>query len=851
MADEGRREKDLDLVEEFNTVRAITKDGRSVQVPKSKFGGNLEVASDNVLGGIKASPKSETDTNEVKIDPNTGKLYCPPSEVSIATSDKLGGIVASAKTSKETVEVKIDSATGKLYVPEGEGNPPDEEDITLANIDGVDKLQFNDKQYDASSYSGMGRKYLRKNMVSGVNVLTQDMFVDSDGNSKTNTRYIVQYDYDLSGSTITVPSGCVLEFQGGSFKNGTIKGDNTFISSIGDTAIFGNSLTIAGSFKNEYAVLTWWGAKDSCESWSLKNYDVSGCFELFMASPFRKLYIPKGYWYIGKTVEFTRQFALKMAGDVGEITEIESAMVMKRPNDHAVVYTDLDITVFRIKSNAGTTVAWSYVSDIIGGIVDVSNCRNYTSNAIEYIVSNGLAIGGGKIATTLVGYSDTSLLSKNNSAICLIGYGSVASFVWNLEFRSAIAGFTKAVYVKDGGRTNNYTVWINGLMDYNRTAKCCQSFVSDFGDYNVIAGEYQSGGYFTASNYKNYAQVAIGGLNNKFDGRVWDFRGTFNGMQSNYYALELLPSSSNTDVSKVIQGLYPDAVKNYTNDVYGKYNASLGKFGYEDIENFFIDNPYLNIETECVGCSITSTYNSPKQLLRPYNKKVLTFTITEDTATAKIILNIADKDSWGGRFRLLLAGITLSTYKASYFSKVTFNYYVNDSLVHTEEKVVMPTSGFTFDRIYSSLETLYKYSTINKVEFLLSDFIYTAASKTVDVVEIFGKVDNQPVPWMLSSAGGEFYGTFYKNGKTYMNNKVYDGLNSLPSTAANGAIMDVSGQMAMRDSGGWGYLSKDLSGTTSARPSVKHAGMCYFDSTMNKPIWWNGSKWVDATGATV
>ena len=239
MADSGRREKDLDLVEDFETVRAVTADGKSVQVPKSKFGGNLEIASADVLGGIKASEKSESDTQEVKIDPNTGKLYCPPSEVSIATADKLGGIVASAKTSKETVEVKIDSATGKLYVPEGEGNPPDEEDITLTNIDGVDKLQFNDKQYNASSYSGLGRKYLRKNMVGGKNILVQSVFENIDGSVKGNTRYIIQYDYDLNSSTITIPDGAILVFDGGSFRNGTIKGNKYKIYS-GKVKIFYN-----------------------------------------------------------------------------------------------------------------------------------------------------------------------------------------------------------------------------------------------------------------------------------------------------------------------------------------------------------------------------------------------------------------------------------------------------------------------------------------------------------------------------------------------------------------------------------------------------------------------------------
>lgn len=180
----GKIEKDLDLVEDFATVRALTEDGKSVQVPKSKFGGNLETATETVLGGIKAATKTE----------------------------------------EETVEVKIEPTTGKLYVPKGEGNPPDDEDITLAEIDGEQKLQLKDKLYNTSTYSGLGRKYLRKNMVDGVNVMNQAMFTNDDGSVCSNTRYVIQYDYDLKGATITVPDGCMLDFQGGSVKNGTLKG---------------------------------------------------------------------------------------------------------------------------------------------------------------------------------------------------------------------------------------------------------------------------------------------------------------------------------------------------------------------------------------------------------------------------------------------------------------------------------------------------------------------------------------------------------------------------------------------------------------------------------------------------
>lgn len=39
--------------------------------------------------------------------------------------------------------------------------------------------------------------------------------------------------------------------------------------------------------------------------------------------------------------------------------------------------------------------------------------------------------------------------------------------------------------------------------------------------------------------------------------------------------------------------------------------------------------------------------------------------------------------------------------------------------------------------------------------------------------------------------------------------------------------------------------------TTAGRPSGPTGGQMFFDSTLGKPVWWNGSNWKDATGATV
>jgi hypothetical protein len=43
-----------------------------------------------------------------------------------------------------------------------------------------------------------------------------------------------------------------------------------------------------------------------------------------------------------------------------------------------------------------------------------------------------------------------------------------------------------------------------------------------------------------------------------------------------------------------------------------------------------------------------------------------------------------------------------------------------------------------------------------------------------------------------------------------------------------------------------------LNGTTASRPTTgNYIGRRYFDTTLNKPVFWNGSVWKDSTGATV
>ena len=75
---------------------------------------------------------------------------------------------------------------------------------------------------------------------------------------------------------------------------------------------------------------------------------------------------------------------------------------------------------------------------------------------------------------------------------------------------------------------------------------------------------------------------------------------------------------------------------------------------------------------------------------------------------------------------------------------------------------------------------------------------------------------------------------------------------------ADGVADIVAGIKAKTDAA---YATKDelttvankinQAGSTAARPTTAVLGQCYFDTELNKPIWFNGTDWVDYTGTIV
>lgn len=98
-------------------------------------------------------------------------------------------------------------------------NLADDEDlVSVDKGESLSVLKFADRAYNLETHIGMGYKILRRNIIDGKNMLTQDMV------NQPHTIYMIQYDFDLNGATITLPEGCMFDFQGGSISNGFLEG---------------------------------------------------------------------------------------------------------------------------------------------------------------------------------------------------------------------------------------------------------------------------------------------------------------------------------------------------------------------------------------------------------------------------------------------------------------------------------------------------------------------------------------------------------------------------------------------------------------------------------------------------
>lgn len=301
-------------------------------------------------------------------------------DVVSALNSAIGNKVNKSDLANVALSGSYDDLSSKPNIPY-----PDEEDITLKNVEGSNVLSFNNKTYDQNNHTGVGRKYLRKNIINGVNTLTQDMF-DVD-----NTRYIIQYDYDLNSVSITIPKGCILDFQGGCFRNGELKFSSTCLMGIPQ---FRNILG-SGRIQNHSLDVSCFGVYTGSSSIPVTSADCSS--NLQDAINFAEsiggllLTMASGIYNLNKSIQIKEGVILQGAGRnlttiyaSEKITSgylIEIGKIQQGGLRHLTIQGRLGIP-YGSSDSAGTTNNWANYSGIKIGNSDTSTATASYGNPL-------------------------------------------------------------------------------------------------------------------------------------------------------------------------------------------------------------------------------------------------------------------------------------------------------------------------------------------------------------------------------------------------------------------------------------------------------------------------------------
>ena len=616
-------------------------------------------------------------------------------------------------------------------------NLADEEDITSKQ----NKLKFKDKEYNPAQFSGLGKLYLRKNVVDGKNVLTQTMM------QATNTIYIIQYDYDLQGEAITIPENCVLDFQGGTILNGKI----------------------TGTLLNEYFRPEWFGAKgDGNNDDTIAINYATGLGIVRLTT--NKIYRTTSSIFAKNNIE--GQNARIFASGSYNIIEVENDTIIK------------DLEIYSVGTSTGNG---SYGINIKGNNNTVENCyiHDITYSAI-------MCIGGYNVINNVRAYNCGWDLASN--------YGEAS--------------------------INNK--WINC------TAKNCQrhGFSTDPGSKYI--------------EFINCSAIDIGSTYLNEGHTCYHFEGSYAGKVINCNAF--YTENFNSSVGECIALRMETA------------NASSDKC--------IVDNFRLKIDNEN-GQTIRAILANGS----------LESTICNST------FELGDNNSI-----IYIGNCTINLDNCRFIGPISYTQYGLASKLNIYNSYFSANGGTFFtstygttgirveNNVFNGFSTVFTGRFVNSVfkNNVFQNIVGTAIRLNNDTTNANNKSTNNIISYnTFRTVGtcirtGWWDGTLYNRaehnlftgtigiginageyGQIYLEGNYTDGESSITTPTNNPSGRADFNTLNASMKGDYDYYIKGSVGSTRPTIHSSKAGYCLFDTSLGKPIWWTGSKWVDSTGATV
>ena len=667
----------------------------------------------------------------------------------------------------------LSESTKQLIEASGGGtitNLADDEDIESVNDGtGTNVLKFKDRAYSPSTFSGKGYKILRKNIVDGKNVLTQSMI------NEPNTRYVVQYDFDLNGQTIEIKNTSILDFQGGTLRNGTL---------IANT-ILGNGNTVYCSIETVY------------HNYFIENL-VIDC-------------------------EYNYDYALVVNASIyGKITNVRC-----------------------LKYNRyGIYIKEDVYECIINNFECLSrqNLTNYKYNCGIYCNSTDCVFTSGMIKHNYCGI----VLAKGGCNLTNIHIWGEAPAAedgdYNFENTTKVG-----ILLKSSNNLLNNIYFDSIIYDFNNDdGKKGYELLDENIDYSYKGGValiFDGTNGCVANILSNIKFFISGKINTENKKKIYCITQIGSGARNNIIANVVL---DDTFIVNKNFYLYNDEINDYNKSL--PYVTNI-KALYNIINNVATRLKFANTTDivrykDSYGGLITETWHS-------YDDETIS--------------SFYDRDMYNGRTRIVKA-IRDNNIQLSLRDKNGDEFY--NEIITPEKKSISVPLEFNFIPKHLSnidLNTItengfYKFddTCTNKPNNNRSD----AVAASLLVINTGGTGVTQMVIYDEIIALRTFYPSTQTYGKWYyMFNNANEGMTNMPKNPIIGQtyINSILNQYSIytKDWYDIKLIKHDAKtyGNTEDRPSLDNnrtdIGYQYFDTDLHKPIYWTGSKWVDATGADV
>lgn len=644
--------------------------------------------------------------------------------------------------------------------------------------------------------------------------MIQDSFV------KENVIYKITKDLDLNKETLNIPSGCTLDFQGGSFSNGSINFNKATLK--GKVKISSN-INIIGTCSNSILYPEWFGAKGDGITNDLKSIQNA----VDIAPDNAQIIFTSKYKIFGVNNESfnRREDGIHIKSNI-QFNGLAGAQIIA-DNWCCNIFTtppeDADLTAPKIKNVRFYNLELIHTHAEIfqfSALINLGNIDNCIIEGCKFLSYCGDGITAG------------ALLSPNEGR-------------W-------MTSFVNDVTVRDCIFDGKNVVSRQGISVY-----VCNNFTIDNNLFKNSSGDVMPG----AIDFEPEADVEIKNVkivNNHFE-NIRGVVGTvsFVNPMKNSITADRFIIENNTFVSSNSHDIYIKMGSQTTCSLIITKNTFIKSkvyFAVDNISDVIITNniggqlKYGNAISNSVKANYCNNITGDQVGMELWNNPAVTF---DNCGAVLIDGNFHQRINTDSAFRLggtigsaIIVNNRVNAWEASNVKFVELAESTNlDRYIFKNNLCGAPSDIGEYNDLSSVASSPFNLDT-------LPDNLPIGVVSTIITADSINKAP-------LNAEGGLLVSVHPTKG-------YYKGLTKqlfFPMFVRGEqpqAYLFIRKRLDNNTWSEWLYITTSsltpvaTSGNTSSRPSSNLGiGQSYYDTSLGKPIWWNGSRWKDSTGTSV